>query len=47
MVKQLRTKESLLIALGLCQAHYQVMLIIYQMDFIVINKKIVGLILTI
>ena len=36
MVKQLRTKE-LLTALDMCQAHYQILLIIYLRDFIVIN----------
>ena len=37
MVKQLHTTQSLLIALDFYQADYQVLLIIYQMDFIVIN----------
>ena len=37
MIKQLDTKKSLLMALDLCQAHYQVLLIIYRTDFIVIN----------
>ena len=37
MIKQLDTKKSLLMALDLCQAHYQALLIIYRTDFIVIN----------
>ena len=36
-VKQLHRNQSLLIALDLYQPHYQVLLIIYQMDFNVIN----------
>ena len=39
--------DSLLIALDLCQNHYQVLLYIYQKDFIVITAQIVNLILTI
>ena len=30
MVKKLRIDESLLVALDICQPHYQVLLIIYQ-----------------
>ena len=37
MVNQLHRKKNLLIALDLCQAHYQVLLIIYLKDFVVIN----------
>ena len=43
MIKQLRTVQSLLIALDLCRPHYQVLLIIYLKNFIVISVKIVNL----
>ena len=43
MVKQLRTDFNLLIALHLCQPHYQVLLIIYQKNFIVISVRIANL----
>ena len=37
MVKQRHTKQSFMIALDLYQGHYQILLIIYLKDFIVIN----------
>ena len=43
MIKQLRTVQSLLIALDLCRPHYQVLLIIYLKTFIVISVKILNL----
>ena len=42
LVKQLRTDYSLLIALDLCRPHYQVLLIIYLKNVIVISAKIVN-----
>ena len=40
-------KKSLLIALDLCQPHYQNLLNIYQKNFIVISAQIINIILTI
>ena len=45
--KLITYKKSLLIALDLCQVHYQILLIIYLKDFIVINAQIINLVLTI
>ena len=39
--------KSLLIDLNLCQAHYQVLSIIYLKDFIVVSAQILNLVLTI
>ena len=43
MVKQLHTNSNLLVALDLCQLHYQNLLDIYQKDFIMISPQIVNL----
>ena len=43
MRKQSHTKLSLLIALDLCQAPYQVLLMIYLKDFILVSVWIVNL----
>ena len=43
MVKQLHTGQSLLIALDLCQPHYQNLLITYLKGFIKISVKFVNL----
>ena len=37
MVYQLNTLKSLFTVLGLCQNYYQILLSIYQKDFIVIS----------
>ena len=47
MINQLNTKKSLLTVVSLCQDHYQILLIIYQKDFIGISALIVNLILTV
>ena len=47
MGNQLHTKQSLLIALDLCQVNYQILLIIYLNDFIAINAQTVNLVLII
>ena len=47
MANQLHTQKSLLIALDICQDHYQVFLIIHLKDFIVISAHIVNLFLII
>ena len=47
MIKPLRTKYSLLIALDLFQGHYQVFLMILLKDFPMINAQITSLILNI
>ena len=39
MVKKLRKSQSLLIVLDSCQLHYQVLLIISLMEFIMVNAK--------
>ena len=46
-LQRYHTKESLLIALDLCQVHYQILLIIYLEDFIGMNAQIINLFLTI
>ena len=38
--------DRLLIALGLCQPHYQILLIIFLKDLIIINAQVVSLTLT-
>ena len=43
MVKQLHTNSNLLVALDLCQLHYQNLLDIYQKDFTMISPQIVNL----
>ena len=45
--KPIKYKKRLSIALDLCQAHCQILLIILVIDFIVISTQIVNLILTI
>ena len=45
--KSVAYKKSLLIALDLCEAHYQVLLIIYLKKFLVISALIANLDLTI
>ena len=45
IIRQLQTKYDLLAALDLCQAHYQVLLIISLKDFVLVNAQIVSLVL--
>ena len=45
--KSIKYKIKFIDALEVCQAHYQILLIIFPIDFIVISEQIINLILTI
>ena len=45
MVRQLHTKQSLLIALDLCQTAYQILFIIFLKDFIIANTQNINFLL--
>ena len=47
MAKNLNAEQSLLIVLGSCQVHYQILLIIFLTDFIILKVKTVRLIFNI
>ena len=42
MIRELHTKQSLLMVLYLCQAHYQVLLIIFLEGFVIDTVRIHG-----